>query len=54
MQFHVQPVPTSIRKKHSPFSGVEEEAELGKNMFCYDEENTELFPEGNKIANFMV
>jgi hypothetical protein len=43
-----------LHTKITPFSGVEEEAERGKNMFCYDEENTELFPEVNKIAQFMV
>jgi hypothetical protein len=42
------------KKKKFPFSGVEEEVERGKNMFCHDEEITELFPEVNKIANFVV
>ena len=42
------------KEKTSPFSAVEEEAESGKNMFCCDEENTELFPEVNKITNFVV
>ena len=42
------------KKKIFPFSRVEKEAERGENMFCHDEETTELFPEVNKMANFMV